>query len=79
MRFDGIQCLRAFAVILVLWAHLKFVGGFAPHPFIASEAGASGVDIFFVISGFVIAMSAELSASSPRNTGWLSRRGTSLR
>ena len=59
MRYEGIQCLRAIAVILVIWAHLKFVADFGHNPFFASAAGASGVDIFFVISGFVISMSAE--------------------
>lgn len=47
------------AAILVMWAHIKFVVGFRSNPFIASGAGASGVDIFFVISGFVISMSAQ--------------------
>lgn len=45
--------------MLVMWAHIKFVADFGPNPFIASGAGASGVDVFFVISGFVISMSAE--------------------
>ncbi|MGA3161075.1 MAG: acyltransferase [Terracidiphilus sp.] len=51
--------MRAFAVLLVMWAHLKFVADFGPNPFFKTAAGASGVDVFFVISGFVISMSAE--------------------
>lgn len=59
MKYNGVQCLRAVAALLVLLAHIKFVGNFGPNPLIASAAGACGVDVFFVISGFVIAISAE--------------------
>lgn len=59
MRYEGIQCLRALAVFMVMWAHVKFVADFGHNPFFATAAGASGVDVFFVISGFVISMSAE--------------------
>jgi peptidoglycan/LPS O-acetylase OafA/YrhL len=59
MRYDGIQCLRAVAAILVVWAHLKFAGDFPGSSFVATAAGAVGVDVFFVISGFVIPLSAE--------------------
>lgn len=61
VRWDGLQCLRAVAASLVLWAHLKFAvgeeltGRFA---WIDSAAGAVGVDVFFVISGFVISLVA---------------------
>jgi exopolysaccharide production protein ExoZ len=58
MRFEGIQCLRAIAALLVMWAHLKFVGDFSEVPWIQTAAGGVGVDIFFVISGFVIPFSA---------------------
>jgi exopolysaccharide production protein ExoZ len=59
MRFEGIQCLRAIAAFLVLWGHLKWVGDFSDNPWIRSAAGGVGVDIFFVISGFVISFSAK--------------------
>lgn len=55
------QCLRAVAASLILWAHLRFAVGpelserFA---WIGSAAGAVGVDVFFVISGFVISLVA---------------------
>lgn len=59
MHFDGVQALRAFAVLLVIWTHLKYAGDFSGIDWIQSHAGGAGVDIFFVISGFVICASAE--------------------
>lgn len=59
MRYDGIQCLRAIAAILVVFTHLVFFGNFNTTLPKSPIAGAVGVDIFFVISGFVISMSAE--------------------
>jgi peptidoglycan/LPS O-acetylase OafA/YrhL len=62
-QVNNIQALRAIAALLVVWTHLKFTSLAAlPHhplaPWIGSSLGASGVDIFFVISGFVITMTA---------------------
>ena len=60
MRFDGIQCLRAVAAMLVIWVHLGLAGsrGSDHLQMFKGAAGACGVDVFFVISGFVISMSA---------------------
>ncbi len=58
-RLGGLQALRGLAVLLVIWTHLKFAGNFSAVPWIQCHAGAAGVDIFFVISGFVICASAE--------------------
>jgi exopolysaccharide production protein ExoZ len=58
--YEGIQVLRAVAALLVLVAHACFV-----HPTTwawlvpSSIGGAVGVDVFFVISGFVVAMAAD--------------------
>ena len=45
MRFASIQALRATAALLVAAHHLS------DHSFVT---GAAGVDIFFVVSGFVM-------------------------
>ena len=63
IKLEGLQVLRGVAAILVLWAHLKNELGrdvthFLTVPFLATNLGQIGVDIFFVISGFVISMSA---------------------
>jgi exopolysaccharide production protein ExoZ len=49
-QIDGLQFLRAVAVLLVAWLHagLTFAPNRLPH------FGAFGIDIFFVISGFII-------------------------
>ena len=52
-QIDGIQVLRAIAVLLVAWFHSG-----APiegnHPRNLPDLGVFGVDIFFVISGFIM-------------------------
>ncbi len=59
LRYEGVQALRAVAVLLVMLTHLKYAGDFSRVSWIRNHAGAGGVDIFFVISGFVICASAE--------------------
>ena len=63
-KLEGLQVLRAVAALLVVWCHLKsnLVASPAsnlPDNWLSTEVGAIGVDIFFVISGFVIALTAE--------------------
>lgn len=64
-RLEGIQVLRFAAAVLVMGAHAKLVLREAeiPTSWDASIA-ACGVDVFFVISGFVIAMSAARARSA---------------
>ena len=62
-KLQGVQVLRGLAALLVLWDHLKYnmgrdAGDFSNVPLLATDFGAIGVDIFFVISGFVISMTA---------------------
>lgn len=67
MRFNGVQVLRGVAALLVLLVHAKWIAKFpaagAAGDFFKSGA-AIGVDLFFVISGFVVAMTSERIASA---------------
>jgi peptidoglycan/LPS O-acetylase OafA/YrhL len=51
-RIGVINALRAFAAIVVAWDH--FVSGQGKYLSLSGKYGYLGVDIFFVISGFVI-------------------------
>lgn len=60
----SIELLRWFAAVLVLLAHVKFpvldvCGADAVSPALEFYFGACGVDLFFVISGFVIALTID--------------------
>ena len=62
-RINSIQLLRAIAVILVVHCHVMDFQGvtgqsFQQHFFYLQDFGAAGVDIFFVISGFIITVIA---------------------
>lgn len=56
-KFDSIQACRFLAAFLVLWVHFRFVTnaeGAENHWFVQTGLGGCGVDLFFVISGFVM-------------------------
>lgn len=61
----NIQALRGIAALLVIWAHLgQVILKLCPdkfHSILVTPMGAIGVDIFFVISGYVICLSAARS------------------
>jgi exopolysaccharide production protein ExoZ len=77
----SIQALRAIAATGVVWLHsAETILKDAPHPVLPIapvwfRLGASGVDIFFVISGFVIFFIApELPVGWDRRAGFLKDR-----
>jgi len=62
MRFASVQVLRAVAALAVVFAHLdfEFIERFhVPNALPDLRIGLAGVDLFFVISGFVIVYSSE--------------------
>lgn len=58
-RIDVINALRAFAAIFVAWGH--FAGSHGKYLALSGKYGYLGVDVFFVISGFVIPWSLNRS------------------
>jgi peptidoglycan/LPS O-acetylase OafA/YrhL len=63
MKLNAIQMLRAFAAIMVVYTHSisqtsLFASGWQEHVPIRSSLGTFGVDLFFVISGFIICLTA---------------------
>jgi exopolysaccharide production protein ExoZ len=69
MRYQNIELLRFIAALAVVYFHavgtLRAAAfpGIGPNPF--TELGAAGVDVFFVISGFVIFLSLTRKNRTP--------------
>ncbi|WP_423739956.1 acyltransferase family protein [Delftia acidovorans] len=66
----SIQTLRAIAAWIVVAHHYVQAHGFSqktPYFAFLSNYGAIGVDIFFIISGFVVYNSARKNTASPLN------------
>jgi exopolysaccharide production protein ExoZ len=82
MRLDGVQILRALAAVAVVSLHFTQQIGFYDHagqPWLLrsgiSLVGASGVDIFFVISGFIMYYTKkELAGGASASLNFLKRR-----
>jgi exopolysaccharide production protein ExoZ len=71
-RLQSIQILRGVAALMVCWTHADH---FAHDPLAGafpglSQSGAAGVDIFFVISGAIIYLSAGNYTGSPAQFLW---------
>jgi peptidoglycan/LPS O-acetylase OafA/YrhL len=66
-RISVINALRAFAALAVAWGH--FVAGQGKYLGLSGKYGYLGVDIFFVISGFVIPWSLYRSRYVLRDYG----------
>lgn len=69
---ENLQALRGIAAFLVVWAHLKFAvnplcAGVANYRLIHSAYGGIGVDLFFVISGYVICLTASKRHHQPQD------------
>ncbi len=66
-RLPGVQALRAVAALMVVWVHTipahYAVPGGAPQ-FYWHDFGSCGVDIFFVISGFIVCLVAARATSA---------------
>lgn len=59
LRFEGIQALRFIAALLVVVTHASaYVAGRLIEGYPIWSSGAAGVDVFFVISGFVMVVSS---------------------
>ena len=53
-RLPGLDLLRTIAIVWVMLFHSFIVGGLGPNFEWLSRFGWAGVDIFFVLSGFLI-------------------------
>jgi peptidoglycan/LPS O-acetylase OafA/YrhL len=61
----NIQALRALAAFMVVCVHLEALVVLAGAPAHATEAGNAGVDLFFVISGFIMVFTTGRKPQSP--------------
>ncbi len=75
-RQPGLDLLRAVAIVWVMLFHSFIVGGLGPHFGWLSRFGWMGVDIFFVLSGYLIGTQvlAPLREGAPLAAGSFYRR-----
>jgi len=53
-RFSALDGLRGIAALAVVFYHVKFPNHFTTYPGLFFRNGYMAVDLFFIISGFVI-------------------------
>ena len=72
-QIDGLQALRAIAVILVAWFHTsEFCGSVIGRTL--PSLGPYGIDIFFVISGFIMTTILVRATDPPEPWNFMQRR-----
>jgi peptidoglycan/LPS O-acetylase OafA/YrhL len=84
-KIEIVQGLRALAVLLVVWTHSIVAAAYHSNPkqgtfFHLKSFGACGLDIFFVISGFIVSLVASraVAQNQPSARTFLSRRITRI-
>lgn len=84
-KIDIVQGLRAVAVLLVVWTHSIVAAAYHSSPKQGAFPhlkgfGACGLDIFFVISGFIVSLVAARATEKNRHSAakFLSRRFTRI-
>ncbi len=84
-KIEIVQALRALAVLLVVWTHSIVAAAYHSTPkqatfFHLKSFGACGLDIFFVISGFIVSLVASraIAQNRPSASTFLSRRFTRI-
>lgn len=78
-RIVSLQVLRFIAALAVVVMHVTHlvrvtVWGDEHFPYFATDIGAAGVDVFFVLSGFVIAITGPFAHPRPTGVAFLWRR-----
>src|SRR5437588_6588643 len=74
MKLQFIQCLRGAAALMVVFFHFSiFLEPLVPGSVAVFSNGYLGVDIFFIISGFIIYVSTE-KATAHNGAVFLARR-----
>ena len=84
-KIEIVQGLRALAVLLVVWTHSIVAASYHSTPkqgtfFHLKSFGACGLDIFFVISGFIVSLVASRAIAQSQSSArtFLSRRFTRI-
>jgi peptidoglycan/LPS O-acetylase OafA/YrhL len=84
-KIEIVQGLRAVAVLLVVWTHSIVAAAYHSNPkqgtfFYLKSFGACGLDIFFVISGFIVSLVATRAIAQGQAGArtFLSRRFTRI-